>query len=70
MRAIVRVVAVACVSGASWGPSGDVRAAQSVQVDGGSVPVDRPRLSDAQRSFYNARYAAAATMVNSACCGC
>ena len=63
MRAIVRVVAVACVSGASWGPSGDVRAAQSVQVDDGSVPVDRPSLSDAQRSFYNARYAAAAAML-------
>ena len=36
-------------------PPGDVRAAQSVQVDE-SGRLDRPSLSDAQRSFYNARY--------------
>jgi hypothetical protein len=63
MRAIVRAVVVACVIGAGWGPPGDVRAAQSVQVDDGSVQVDRPSMSDAQRSFYNARYAAAAMML-------
>jgi hypothetical protein len=60
MKAIVRVVAVACVMGAGWWPV-DVRAAQSVLVDDGSVRLDRPTLSDAQRSFYNARYDDAAT---------
>jgi hypothetical protein len=54
VRAILRVVVVACVIGAGWVAPG-VRAAQSVQIDE-SVRLDRPRLSDAQRSFYNARY--------------
>jgi tetratricopeptide (TPR) repeat protein len=62
VRAIVRVVVVAGVIGAGWVPV-DVRAAQSGLVDDGSVRVDRPMLSDAQRSFYNARYDDAATML-------
>jgi hypothetical protein len=61
MRAIVRVVVVACVVGAGWGSPGGVRAAQSVQVDDESVRPDRSGLSDAQWSFYNARYDDAAT---------
>ena len=62
MRAIVRVVVVASAVGAGWVPV-DVRAAQSGLVDDGSVRLDRPTLSDAQRSFYNARYDDAATML-------
>ena len=60
MRAVVRVVVVTCVIGAGWVPPGDVRAAQPLQVDE-SVGLDRSSLSDAQRSFYNARYDDAAT---------
>jgi hypothetical protein len=62
MRAIVRVVVVGCAIGAGWGTPGDVRA-QPVQVDDGPVQLDRPGMLDAQRSFYNARYADAATML-------
>jgi tetratricopeptide (TPR) repeat protein len=47
--------------GAGWWLPVAVRGAQSGLVDGGSVRLDRPTLSDAQRSFYNARYDDAAT---------
>ncbi len=63
MRAIVRVVVVACMMGAGWLLPVDSQAAQSGPVDDGSVRVDGPTLSDAQRSFYNARYEDAATLL-------
>ena len=55
MRASVCVVVVACMI--------DIRAAQQGPVADGSAQPDLPTLSDAQRSFYNARYDAAATLL-------
>jgi hypothetical protein len=54
MRAIVLVVVVACMM--------DLRAVQGPVADG-SVQHDRPTLSDAQWSFYNARYDTAAALL-------
>jgi hypothetical protein len=61
MRAIVRVIVVAGVMGAgSWLHAG-VCAAQPA-FDDRSIRLNRPTLSDAQRSFYNARYDDAAAL--------
>ena len=61
MRAIVRVVVVACMMGAGWWLPvmfGRSRARSTTDRS-----ADRATLLDAQRSFYNARYHDAATQL-------